>query len=69
MWPPVDPKSLSGMDKDVMGRATEEGERRAVGLLPPLEEQEELLELFFTYVHPSLPVVNRQQFMKHFYAR
>jgi len=34
--------------------------------LPPVEEQERLLNLYFTYVHPMFPVVNKSLFMKQF---
>jgi hypothetical protein len=37
--------------------------------LPPIEEQERLLMLYFTYVHPVFPVVNKSQFMTQFNAR
>jgi hypothetical protein len=37
--------------------------------LPPIEEQERLLRLYFTYVHPVFPVVNKSQFMAQFISR
>lgn len=37
--------------------------------LPSFEEQERLLNLYFTYVHPVFPVVHKAQFMETFNAR
>lgn len=39
------------------------------GKMPPLKEQEILLELYFTYVHPILPVVHRTSFMEAYKLR
>jgi len=36
--------------------------------LPPVEEQGRLLNLYFTYVHPMFPVVNKSLFMTQFNA-
>jgi len=36
--------------------------------LPPIEEQERLLQLYFTYVHPVFPVVHKSLFMAQFNA-
>jgi hypothetical protein len=37
--------------------------------LPAIDEQERLLELYFTYVHPVFPVVHKSHFMAQFNAR
>jgi len=37
--------------------------------LPPLEEQEKLLDLYWKYVHTSLPVVYKQSFLESFRRR
>ena len=34
--------------------------------LPDMPMQEHLLELYFTYVHPSLPIVHKQSFLEIF---
>lgn len=34
--------------------------------LPDPETQERLLELYFTYVHPSLPVIHKKSFFDVF---
>ena len=41
-------------------------ERDAVVELPPRGEQEHLLDLYFTYVHPFLPIIHKQSFMEVF---
>jgi hypothetical protein len=37
--------------------------------MPPIEEQERLLRLYFTYVHPEFPVVHKALFLAQFNAR
>src|SRR5882762_2504692 len=37
--------------------------------MPPIEEQERLLRLYFTYVHPEFPVVHKALFLTQFNAR
>lgn len=34
--------------------------------LPDLPIQEHLLDLYFTYVHPALPIVHKQTFLEDF---
>jgi len=34
--------------------------------LPPKEVQEHLLDLYFTYVHPFLPIIHKQSFLEAF---
>ncbi|EJD52017.1 hypothetical protein AURDEDRAFT_158861 [Auricularia subglabra TFB-10046 SS5] len=46
-----------------------EEEIAARARLPPRDQQEHLLELYFTYVHPQLPVVAKFQFLEDFRAR
>ncbi|KAH8835572.1 fungal-specific transcription factor domain-containing protein, partial [Flagelloscypha sp. PMI_526] len=36
--------------------------------LPPLHVQDELLQLYFTYVHPTFPVINKSRFMSEYHA-
>jgi hypothetical protein len=37
--------------------------------LPPIDEQERLLDLYFTYAHPVFPVLHKDHFMSQFNAR
>jgi hypothetical protein len=37
-----------------------------VGLLPSKETQELLLDLYFTYVHPSFPIIHKKEFFEIF---
>lgn len=37
--------------------------------LPPREEQLRLIDLYFTYIHPTLPVLHQECFRKSFDAR
>ncbi|KAL6307843.1 hypothetical protein BKA93DRAFT_822824 [Sparassis latifolia] len=37
--------------------------------LPPLDVQDHLIELYFTYVHPSIPVLDRDLFMADYNAQ
>lgn len=54
MWPPLSP-------------AVRNSQRRHFGefapRLPDVPTQELLLELYFTYVHPALPIVHKPTFM------
>lgn len=34
--------------------------------LPPLHVQDHLLQLYFNYIHPTYPVVNRSTFMAEY---
>lgn len=42
------------------------GEDEFVSQLPDQGVQEHLLDLYFTYVHPSFPVVHKQAFFDAF---
>ncbi|KAL4247550.1 hypothetical protein ABKN59_007339 [Abortiporus biennis] len=53
VWPPL-PATANTPTKSEEDWAT---------LLPDPSEQEHLLELYFTYVHPSLPILHKQAFM------
>lgn len=55
VWPPLPPTGQF---------AKEDGEFTTS--LPPLEEQEKLLELYWKYVHTALPVVYKQSFLEIF---
>lgn len=37
--------------------------------MPDIVEQERLIELYFTYVHPAFPVVHKGHFIAQFNAR
>jgi hypothetical protein len=37
--------------------------------LPPIEVQDHLLDLYFTYVHPVIPVVHKVHFMAEYNAK
>ncbi|CAE7227860.1 unnamed protein product [Rhizoctonia solani] len=67
VWPPV----AEERDSDTEGRVDVTGinedyetlERRvAASVLPSREQQEKLLKLYFSYVHPVLPVVHQEVF-------
>ncbi|KAI0321497.1 fungal-specific transcription factor domain-containing protein, partial [Amylostereum chailletii] len=55
VWPPL-PNSQVPLDEDMELPVT----------LPDNETQKQLLDLYFTYVHPALPVVMKQAFMDDF---
>ena len=55
VWPPL-PK----------GHALAEPDDALPISLPDAQSQEGLLELYFTYVHPSLPVLHKQAFLEDF---
>lgn len=38
-------------------------------LLPPQAEQDVLVDIFFTYVHPTFPVLYKARFMSEFQER
>lgn len=48
---------------------SEDIEDRLAQKLPPVQEQDFLVELYFTYVHPILPVVHKASFMEAYGAR
>ncbi|KAI0694111.1 fungal-specific transcription factor domain-containing protein [Cytidiella melzeri] len=56
VWPPV--------SADAQTPTKVEDER--VDRLPPLDIQERLLEIYFTYVHAQLPIVHKKTFMDTF---
>lgn len=37
--------------------------------MPTLDHQDLLVDLYFTYVHPVLPVIHRQSFMSQYQAQ
>ncbi|KAJ8523288.1 hypothetical protein ONZ45_g253 [Pleurotus djamor] len=37
--------------------------------LPPIEVQDQLVELYFTYIHPLFPILHRQRFMEEYNAK
>ena len=57
VWPPLPPAERSQLMKA-------DGDFTAS--LPPLEEQERLLDLYWKYVHTALPVVYKQSFLENF---
>ena len=60
VWPPLSPSGRAQL-------AIADGES-AISL-PPLEEQEKLLDLYWKYVHTSLPIVYKQSFLESFRRR
>lgn len=56
VWPPLPPTGLTHA----------KGLENFSPTLPDQATQELLLELYWTYVHPSLPVVNKRTFMEDF---
>ncbi|KAL5497945.1 LCB2 [Sanghuangporus vaninii] len=63
VWPPVAPKSAMHLARM---KDAEASERAARARLPPRDVQEHLLQLYFTHVHPFLPVVHKQAFLREF---
>ena len=60
VWPPLPPTGRAQLVK-------EDGESPTS--LPPLEEQEKLLDLYWKYVHTALPIVYKQSFLESFRRR
>ncbi|TBU22427.1 fungal-specific transcription factor domain-containing protein [Dichomitus squalens] len=56
VWPPLPPSA----------RASQRQSEDFAPRLPDLATQELLLELYFTYVHPVLPIVHKRTFMDDF---
>ncbi|KAI0640400.1 fungal-specific transcription factor domain-containing protein [Trametes meyenii] len=57
VWPPLPPAA-----RNSLRRSTDEFNPR----LPDAATQELLLELYFTYVHPAMPIVHKRSFMDDF---
>lgn len=57
VWPPLPPTERPQLTK-------EDGD--FTGSIPPLEEQEKLLDLYWKYVHTALPIVHKQNFLENF---
>ncbi|KAI3613223.1 hypothetical protein WG66_001383, partial [Moniliophthora roreri] len=57
VWPPLPSNSIAI-----------QREPEYVGRLPPADVQEHLLDLYFTYVHPVLPVIYKRAFLENFRA-
>ena len=56
VWPPLPPT----------GAQFTKGDGEFSAALPPLEEQEKLLDLYWKHVHTALPVVYKQSFLESF---
>lgn len=56
VWPPL----------PATAHTPTKGEDEWATCLPPLNVQEHLLELYFTYVHAQLPIVHKPSFMEVF---
>ena len=56
MWPPLPPSA----------RNSKKHAEDFAARLPDIATQELLVELYFTYVHPSLPIVHKTTFMEDF---
>ncbi|EJD05321.1 uncharacterized protein FOMMEDRAFT_131881 [Fomitiporia mediterranea MF3/22] len=63
VWPPVAPSSTL---HSARAKEAEACERAARARLPARDVQEHLLELYFTHVHPFLPIVHKQTFLRDF---
>ncbi|KAG8904867.1 hypothetical protein FRB99_001034 [Tulasnella sp. 403] len=67
--------SLHGALMESKGERSDDPERddevdaSATSFLPDRAKQEELLGLYFTYVHPILPLVHKRSFLRDFAAR
>jgi len=57
VWPPLPPTERTQLMKEDGEFATS---------MPPLEEQEKLLDLYWKYVHSALPIVHKQSFLESF---
>ncbi|TDL20640.1 hypothetical protein BD410DRAFT_362130 [Rickenella mellea] len=68
VWPPVAPygASVNQGDNVTTSLLLAQPEGDAVAKLPSLEVQEHLLDLYFTYVHPFLPIVHKEQFWEDY---
>ena len=58
IWP-FAPMQLSGLDSESSVSVN----------MPSIEHQDLLIELYFTYVHPELPVLNKSRFLSLYTAR
>ena len=63
VWPPVAPSSALNIAR---AQEAESREREARARLPPRDIQEHLLDLYFTHVHPFLPIVHKRTFLEDF---
>lgn len=59
VWPPL-PATV---------RTPSKSEEDWTSRLPDAAEQEHLLELYFTYVHPALPILHKKSFMESYRQR
>jgi hypothetical protein len=69
VWPPVENyHSFFADDEDGRGNGGGwlEGQQT---LLPDLDIQEHLIELYFMYAHPVLPIVHKESFLRDWKAR
>ncbi|KAI0634003.1 fungal-specific transcription factor domain-containing protein [Trametes polyzona] len=57
VWPPLPPAARSSQRRMM---------DEFVPRLPDLQTQELLLDLYFTYVHPALPIVHKRSFLEDF---
>jgi len=60
VWPPLP------TDKRLIAHTNGTGSDEYLSKLPDSETQDHLLELYFTYVHPSLPVIHKKAFFEVF---
>ena len=59
VWPPL----------PATARTPSKSEEDWTPRLPDVAEQEHLLELYFTYVHPALPILHKKSFMENYRHR
>lgn len=79
VWPPVAEEGNTDEEPSLerespptggaVGGTEADTERSAQDVLPPRGQQERLLKLYFTYVHPVLPVVHQEAFWRDWEAR
>ena len=63
VWPPVAPNSSLHIAR---AQVVEAHDRAARARLPSREIQEHLLELYFSHVHPFLPILHKETFLADF---
>ncbi|KAI3622119.1 hypothetical protein WG66_015820 [Moniliophthora roreri] len=58
VWPP---------SKDYVAQVAKEEDYEVV--LPPVQMQDHLIDLYFTYIHPVFPVIHKSCFLSEYHAR
>lgn len=60
VWPP---------SQNLVERRSQEDESQYESRLPPADVQTALVDLYFTYIHISFPVIHKARFLAQFRAR